>query len=109
MSQQEILAILAYVLIFAASLYVFAILPQQIQRRRRQKMLNSLSVGDEVVTVGGLIGRIRRLEENEVVLDLGRDVQVRVMLSGIAGRRQGGKIIDSEKPPERARAKSRRK
>ena len=45
-------------------MYFMMIRPQQHQQRKRQEMLNSLKVGDEIVTIGGLHGVIQALDES---------------------------------------------
>lgn len=51
------------ILIFVL-MYFMMIRPQQQQQRKRQEMLNSLNVGDEIVTIGGLHGVIQALDES---------------------------------------------
>ena len=45
-------------------MYFMMIRPQQQQQRKRQEMLDSLKVGDEIVTIGGLHGVIQALDES---------------------------------------------
>jgi preprotein translocase subunit YajC len=68
------------------ALWFFTIRPQQ-QRVRNQRMLvASLKVGDEVVTVGGLIGTITSIEDLEVGLDLGGGNVVRLARQAVQQR-----------------------
>jgi preprotein translocase subunit YajC len=67
------------------AMWFFTIRPQQ-QRLRNQRMLvASLAVGDEVVTVGGLIGEITVLGDKEVRLDVG-GTEVRLARNAINGK-----------------------
>lgn len=50
--------------------YFLLIRPQQRQRRRQAELLNSLEVGDEVQTIGGMFGTIRELDEEGVVVEV---------------------------------------
>lgn len=55
--------------------YFFLIRPQQKQVKAHKEMVANLARGDSVVTTGGLVGRIHRIEEDIVVLEVG-DVEV---------------------------------
>lgn len=62
----------------AGIMYFLLIRPQQQQRKRHQEMLGNLKKGDMVVTSGGLIGKIVKLDDAEVRLNLG-DSEVRII------------------------------
>jgi preprotein translocase subunit YajC len=67
------------------AMWFFTIRPQQ-QRLRNQRMLvASLAVGDEVVTIGGLIGEITVLGDHEVRLDVG-GTEVRLARNAVNGK-----------------------
>jgi preprotein translocase subunit YajC len=51
--------------------YFLVIRPQVKKTKEHTKLLDALQVGDEVVTSGGLIGRVRSISEGFIVLDLG--------------------------------------
>ncbi|KFA57445.1 hypothetical protein HMPREF1632_02050 [Mageeibacillus indolicus 0009-5] len=59
------LAIPALFLIF---MYVFMIRPQKKQERKLQDLRNNMQVGDNVVTIGGIIGRIVNIKDKEVTI-----------------------------------------
>jgi preprotein translocase subunit YajC len=66
--------------------YFMLIRPQQKKQRELQDWLKSLKKGDEVVTTGGLIGKISGLTDNTVTLELQEKVRVKVLRSHIAGK-----------------------
>jgi preprotein translocase subunit YajC len=66
--------------------YFMLIRPQQKKQREQQDWLKSLKKGDEVVTTGGLIGKISGLTDNTVTLELQEKVRVKVLRSHIAGK-----------------------
>jgi preprotein translocase subunit YajC len=72
-------------LLFVA-MWVFTIRPQQQRLRNQRALVYSLEVGDEVITVGGLIGVIKVLEDRELKLDVGNGVEVRVARSAVQAR-----------------------
>lgn len=61
----------------------------QPQRRRQQKqarLLSELTVGDEVMTLGGLFGRVQSVEDDAVMLEIAPQTSVRVAKSAVAAR-----------------------
>ena len=72
------------ILIFAI-MYFLLIRPQQKKLKDHQKMVEGLRRGDQVVTQGGLIGKVSKVkDENEVEVELAEGVKVRVVQSTIA-------------------------
>lgn len=64
--------------------YFLLIRPQLRRQKAHQQMLSNMKRGDVVVTSGGLIGKIRSLSDDEVRLELGPNVEVRVVRGTIA-------------------------
>ena len=79
--------ILVLALLFGA-MWFFTIRPQQQRLRNQRALVSSLAVGDEVITVGGLIGRITVLADQEVRLDVG-STEVRIARNAVSGRLAG--------------------
>lgn len=57
-------------IVFFAAMYFMMIRPQQKQQKKRTQMLNSLDVGDKIVTIGGLHGKISGIQDAEGTLQL---------------------------------------
>ena len=70
-------------LIFLAIFYFIVFVPQQRQRRQHRELLESLSPGDQVATLGGLVGQIVTIKDETVTLKSG-DARVVVERSKIA-------------------------
>ena len=85
------LAFLPFVLIFV--LFYFLILrPQQKQGKKKEEMLKSLKRGDNVITAGGIYGKIMNISEDDIVtLEISKGVSIRIARSGIAGPEGQGK------------------
>jgi preprotein translocase subunit YajC len=66
-------------------LYFVIVRPQKRRQVAAQRLLNDLNVGDEVVTAGGLIGEITRLEDDEVLVRIAPSLDVRIARRAIAG------------------------
>ncbi|MDK3074130.1 preprotein translocase subunit YajC [Sedimentitalea sp. JM2-8] len=75
---------LPLVLIFAI-MYFLLIRPQQKKLKQHQAMVSALRRGDQVVTQGGLIGKVVKVkDDNEIEVELAENVKVRVVKSTIA-------------------------
>lgn len=79
-----IVAFLPLIIIFAI-FYFLLIRPQQKRAKEHQNFLANLKKGDEVVTNGGLIGRIVSLTDDVVTLEIAEKVRVKVLRNQIAG------------------------
>jgi preprotein translocase subunit YajC len=64
--------------------------PQQKRMKTHREMISNLRRGDTVVTSGGLIGKIRNVQDDEVKLELATGVEVRVVRGTIAEVRNKG-------------------
>lgn len=87
------------VLIFVV-FYVLVIRPQSKKAKELQGMLKELKKGDDVVTQGGIIGRITGLKDDEVTLQVQEGVRLRMLRSSITGIRK-----PAEKPAEKSSEK----
>ena len=76
-------ALLPLLLLLAVS-YMLLIRPQQRQLRARRALVASLEVGDEVVTAGGIVGRIAALDDGMAAVDVAPGVQLRVLRGAIS-------------------------
>lgn len=54
-------------------MYFIMIRPQRKQQKKEQQMRNSLRVGDEITTIGGICGRILNIKEDTLVIETGAD------------------------------------
>ena len=63
-----IVLIIFYVLIFAA-MYFLMIRPQRKKAKEEKQMRENLQVGDEIVTIGGIYGRVVSLKEDTIVIE----------------------------------------
>ena len=64
--------------------YFFGIRPQKKQEREVNAMRNALTVGDEITTIGGLIGKIVSIKDETLVLETSRDgTKIRILKSAV--------------------------
>lgn len=64
--------ILFMVVIFAA-MYFFTIRPQKKQQKKEQEMRDGTQVGDEITTIGGIMGRVVTVKEDSLIIETGAD------------------------------------
>lgn len=72
------------ILLIFAIMYVLMIRPQQKKVKEHKAMIAALRRGDHVVTAGGLIGKVVKVGDAELELELAPNVKVRVMRGTIA-------------------------
>jgi preprotein translocase subunit YajC len=87
-----LVTILPFILIFVI-MYFMVIRPQQKRARDHQNMLSKLKRNDEVMTSGGIYGKVVDLKENVVTLEVAQNVRIRV------NRAQIATVIGAEKAP----------
>ncbi|MBR4305267.1 MAG: preprotein translocase subunit YajC [Ruminiclostridium sp.] len=71
-----------------AIFYFLIIRPEKKRSKKMKEMLNNLEVADEVVTTGGIIGRVLSVKEDTVLIETGSDrTKIRVLKGAIAENR----------------------
>ena len=67
-----------------ALFYFFMYRPQKKQEKETNAMRDSLEVGDEITTIGGIIGKIVSIKDETVLIETGRDkVRIRILCSAV--------------------------
>jgi preprotein translocase, YajC subunit len=73
--------------IICVAFYGFLLLPERKRRKGYNEMLDSLKVGDKVMTRGGIIGNITQLDEETLILDIEPDgIRITIAKQGISTR-----------------------
>ncbi|MEL6915842.1 MAG: preprotein translocase subunit YajC [Pseudomonadota bacterium] len=87
---------LLFPLLIIAIFYLLVFRPQQQKIKAHAKMVSELRRGDQVVTQGGLIGKVTKVkEDNEVEVELAQNVKVRVVQDTIA------RVMSKTEPAEK--------
>ena len=97
--------------VFIGVFYFFGIRPQKKQEKEAADMRNSLMVGDEVTTIGGIIGKVVSIKEETFVLETTRDhTRIRFLKTAIrsvdvrvAAPKAAAEPVATEKPVKKAR------
>jgi preprotein translocase subunit YajC len=79
----DLMAFLPMILIFVV-FYFLLIRPQQKKAKEHRAMLGALQKGDEVVTAGGLIGKVTKLSDQYATVEIAPGVETPVQRSAIA-------------------------
>ncbi len=77
----NILFLGGFVLIF----YFLLIRPQSKRRKEHQSLMSGLTKGDEVVTSGGVVGQINKVEDDFVKLQVAKSLELRIQKSAVGG------------------------
>lgn len=91
-------AVIIPLLLFGAIFYFLLIRPQRRRQQQQRDLLDSLEVGDEVITVGGMFGTIRALDEDSVTVEISPGTTVRMVKSAIARKLVTGEPGHGEGP-----------
>lgn len=95
-----LVSLLPWVLMFAV-IYFLLIRPQQQKAKEHRTMLDNLKRNDEVVTSGGLYGKVVSLSDDVVTLEVAQNVRVRV------SRPQINAVLSAARSDERAKEKDK--
>ena len=99
-SQSPLGMFLPLILMFGV-FYFMLIRPQQKKQKEHTAWLTQLKRGDEVLTQGGIIGKIVALADDVVTIEVGdkdSKLKLRVVRSAIQGKPPVAKVVEAEKP-----------
>jgi len=83
-----------FIIVILVLMWFLLIRPQRRRQLESQRLVESLAVGKEVVTAGGLYGTITDLDEEDARVEIADGVEVRVAKRAIAG------VLSEDDPPE---------
>ncbi|MHB0914152.1 MAG: preprotein translocase subunit YajC [Thermoleophilia bacterium] len=77
---------ISYIMIglLAVAFYFLLIRPGQKQRRAHQDLVSSVKKGDEIMTAGGFFGTVRKVNDDHIMLELGKNNVVKFSRNSIA-------------------------
>jgi len=89
---------IGFLIFFIAIMYLLLIRPQKKKEREIQAMRSKLMVGDEIVTIGGICGRIVKTREETIVIQVGADkLKFELMRWGVS------RVVESTTRPTSSR------
>ncbi len=89
-SGQGMLIMIAYVVIIIGFMYFIAIRPQKKQEKKQKALMDSVEIGDSVLTTSGFYGMIIDVQEDTVIVEFGGNKNCRIPMQKAA-------IVDVEK------------
>lgn len=98
----SLLEIVGMPLGFLMIMYFFIIRPQQRKAREHTDLLTNLKAGDEVVTSGGIIGKVRSVAEAFVTLEVANNTAIKVLKSNVTGLTKGLTAGTASEKPAKA-------
>ena len=90
-TQESMLGFLPLVVLFVV-FYFFLIRPQMRRQKEHQQLVKGLSKGDEIVTTGGLLGRVTEVGEHFLKLEIAKDAEVWVQRQAVSAVMPKGTI-----------------
>ena len=70
--------------VFGVVMYFFMYRPQKKQEKEVNNMRNNLQVGDEITTIGGIIGKIVSIKEETIMIETGHDrTKIRLLRTAV--------------------------
>lgn len=84
------------VLVFVA-MYFLLIAPQKKKQKQHDQMIKSLETGDEIITIGGLYGKITNQDEKTYTIKVDDGTKIKILKTAV------GQKIQAEKPAEEAK------
>ncbi len=80
---ENITGLFFYLILLGGLFYFLLIRPQQMRTKKHQELVKSLKNGDKVMTIGGIIGRIKSIDEELIKLEIAEKVIIKVSKSAI--------------------------
>jgi preprotein translocase subunit YajC len=93
-------------LLIIGVMYLLVLRPQMRKQKETQRMLSELKKGDEVVTSGGILGRIAGMKDDVVTLQVQEGVRLQVLRSAISGRQKTAAAAEPTKGEAKAETKA---
>ena len=91
--------LIVWVVILVGFMYFFMIRPQQKERKTKQSMMESLAIGDTILTTSGFYGVLIDIQDDVVIVEFGSNKNCRIPM-------QKDSIAAVEKPEDAAKAES---
>ena len=94
---------LLIMVLFLGAMYFFMIAPQRKRQKQHEQMLNELKAGDEIVTIGGIYGKITNKTDKTFTVKIADSVKIEVRKDAVFARvdaATGEAVKDGAKPAE---------
>jgi preprotein translocase subunit YajC len=75
---KEFILQLIFPIFFLIIIWVFFIFPKKNMEKERKNVFDSLKAGNKILTAGGLIGKIKKVNENDILLKISKNTIIKV-------------------------------
>ncbi|MBQ2765201.1 MAG: preprotein translocase subunit YajC [Firmicutes bacterium] len=75
--------VIIYVVIFIALIYFVMIRPQKKRQKEHDNLVNTLSLGVEIVTIGGIHGEVSRIKDDTLWIKVSNNVEIEIEKSAV--------------------------
>ena len=82
--QSDPFGILLPMLVIFAAFYVLLIRPQQKKQKAHAELVKALAAGDEVLTIGGILGKVTAVSEHYANVNIAEGVEIRIQKSSVS-------------------------
>ena len=89
-AQQGLGSMLFPIAVFVLIFYFFIIRPQNKRKKQQDELLNSITRGDQVITVGGIFGTVREVRDDGFMIEVAEGVRIRMLKSAVQTKRVPG-------------------
>lgn len=115
----SMLPMLIMIAVLFAAMYFFTIRPQKKQQKKEQEMRDGTQVGDEITTIGGIMGRVVTVKEDSLIIETGADrnkmkiARWAIQMNNTANEklqaeREAAKAAQAKEREEKAKKKSKK-
>lgn len=87
---------LIIMLLFIAAMYFLMIAPQRKKQKQHQQMMNALETGDEVITIGGLYGKITNKDEKTFTIKVDDGTKIKILKSAVGQKVEPDSSVESK-------------
>lgn len=94
-SQPSMFSAMIPMIVIFAIMYFLLIMPQRKKQKQLQKMISELKSGDKVITAGGIYGKVKRVMDDRVEIEVSSNTNMLVAKSSVSG------LVDTETPKEK--------
>ena len=92
------MSMIIYLVVIILVFYFFMIRPEKKRKKQAEEMRNSISIGDNIITIGGMVGKVVNVSGEHITFETGEDrVRIKITKWGVSSI---GK--DTEEPEQKA-------
>lgn len=81
--ESSLLGMLPMLILIVLVFYFLLIRPQQKRSKAQKELMNKLTIGDEVVSIGGIVGKIAKMRDNYIVITISKGVDITMRKAAI--------------------------